>query len=133
MKPVLPLLFVALAMTFSCQQAEPVGPYYEREITEVKTCHLFAEAIVEYREAGHNGSEPFYYLAMLDENGNWKEDVYTDKVQYDKYQVGEKISVTYHYKLSNGFNYVSACGGEGSDPTVEMMTEIVACEVDSNS
>lgn len=133
MKPVLPLLFVALAMTFSCQQPEDsIRPILDKQVSETKTCHLTASAIVEYREAGHDGSDPFYYLAVLDASGNWKEDVYTDKVQHDKYQVGEKITIVFHYRIDNSFSYVSACGSS-EDPTMEQMTEVVVCDIDGHS
>lgn len=133
MNHLFPLLILFGLSLFSCQQAvDPILPLVEVEIEE-KTCHLTAKAVVQYRE-GHHGSAPFYYLAILDDQGKQVAEVYTGSIQDGALEVGEEISIRYHYEIGNGFSYVSACGNEAENqPSLEEMARIVVCTEKTNS
>ena len=127
MKSVLVLVISFCALVFSCQSPEVIRPLAELE-PEVQTCHLSAKAVVQYREA-HNGMDPFYYLSILDGNGKPALDVYTNSITEGVVEVGEVISIVYHYEISNGTTYVSTCGDEaGNQPTREQMAQVKVCQ-----
>ncbi len=129
MKLLLPLLLIISSLLFSCQETEPILPVTEIK-TEIQTCNLFSLAIVQFRE-GHDGMSAFYYLSLLDDNGNEVGDVYTATLQGKELQVGEEIEITFHYVPTNNFTYVSACGDDPENqPSLEEMAQVVLCEED---
>ena len=131
MKPVLPILLTLCLVFFSCQQAEsPIRPLVE-ESPKIQKCHLAAEAIVGFREA-RNGASPFFYLTLLDQKGNETTDVYTPSVQGGVVEVGETISIEYHYKVSNGTQYTPACGDDPDhQPTKEELAQVEICDMNT--
>lgn len=132
MKKLLPFTLLIIGVFFGCTQKELVQPIAEEK---AETCNLAAQAVVEYREAGHNSSEPFLYLVLVNEQGNRYQDVFPEGLELDgAYEVGDKVKITFHYGFSGDMVYVSACGnGDPTNPVYERMTQVVVCGIKGNS
>lgn len=129
MKSFLPLFCLLILLLASCaQQEEAVIP----EAEKVPTCHLQGLAVVEDRVAGHNGSEPFFYVALLDDRGLKTEDVFPGTLLPALRKRGQIVELTYHYSYSEKFSYVSACGpNTDGTPLIEVMRKIQVCKIEA--
>ncbi|MDX2246128.1 MAG: hypothetical protein SF052_05105 [Bacteroidia bacterium] len=132
MKVLLPIALLIIGLSWGCTQKELVQPLAEEK---AETCNLYSQAAVEYREAGHNSSQPFLYLVLISETGNRYQDVFPASFKLeDSYKVGDKVEVTFHYDFSGDMVYVSACGnGDLENPVYERMAQIVICGIKGNS
>jgi hypothetical protein len=125
MKVLLPLFLVALL--FSCAKPEIIE---ETAKAQLPTCHQQANAVVEYREAGQDGRTPFFYLAILNEEGRKITDVYAGQLPAEFREIGTKVTIVYNESYRGDHSYVSACGPDGDGVTVyESMKEVTVCSV----
>ncbi|MEZ4774831.1 MAG: hypothetical protein R3D00_16720 [Bacteroidia bacterium] len=132
MKKFFPFTLLIIGVFFGCTQKELVQPIAQEKI---ETCNLHTQAVVEYREAGHNSSQPFLYLVLVNEQGNRYQDVFPGGLTLEgAYEVGDKVEITFHYGFSGDLVYISACGnGDAENPVYERMTQIVVCGIKANS
>lgn len=128
MKSFFPIFCLFFLLLGSCAQQEEVVP----EAEKVPTCHLQGLAVVEDRVAGHNGSDPFFYVALLDDRGLKTEDVFPGILLPALRKRGQIVELTYHYSYSEKFSYVSACGpDEYGQPLIEVMRKIQVCKIEA--
>ncbi|MEZ4827075.1 MAG: hypothetical protein R3C61_12485 [Bacteroidia bacterium] len=133
MKVLLPVTLLIIGLSWGCTQRELVQPPVAEE--KVETCNLHSQAVVEFREAGHNSSQSFLYLVLINETGNRYQDVFPASFKLEgSYEVGDKVEITFHYDFSGDMVYVSACGnGDADNPVYERMAQVVVCGIKSNS
>lgn len=127
MKTLLATLFLIATVAWSCAPpTETVVPQAEK----AERCHLQSDAIVELQEAGHDGTDPFWYLVLLNEKGERKEEVHPHQLATTLQELGKKVRITYHFNLLEDFQYVSACGnGVEGEETIESIREVFVCEI----
>ena len=128
MKATIFLLYFGLSLMVSCTQAP--SALVPEQAENVNPCQLQSVALVELKEAGHDGADPFWHLVLLDEEGKRMEDVHPNRLPNSWREVGKKVEIIYYFSKMGDFEYISACGagGEG-EKTIETMREIVLCEM----
>lgn len=128
MKAILPFALILLVLSGACSSAEEVLPQKE----QVETCQHSSRARVEYRLAGVDEQDSFYYLVLLNEQGTAIEDVHPHRLAESYHEIGKKVRVRYHFSFQGDFQYISACGpnthADGSQ-AYESMREIMVCEI----
>ncbi|MEM7368403.1 MAG: hypothetical protein AAF587_07345 [Bacteroidota bacterium] len=125
------LLYLSLLLTvLACAKPERE---IEPQAAKADTCHMNAVAEVNYYQVEHEGYASFYYLNLLDAEGNWLEDVYPIRWDNQYKEAGKRLLIVYHagFDGSEEFVYPSACGAGGDgDITLESMKKIAICTIE---